>query len=341
MKRGRALAVALAAAILAAPAEGGHELPIYPSFYPSEIEIETTDPAAAARLLGAGELHAYVGAEPKFAAAPGKDLGSVASLGSFVLVSVDPPDCAALISALRDFADHPAAGAVFHPFPVTPYHADYLQHADQAEAFEKRVREAAPAAGKARVERVDAAALLAGTALRSNGWVGPPWLKSGWFQAYRLLADALGPADRERADKDVRRLEQDDFAGLEERLDVERGLLSLLTANCRRAVAGYTLKREWFNADYSAGIENIAANSMAGLNSPVFIRTVKLKDFPWNGRLDLGVAARPEAAWNPVAGFTDPAGRLIWAALGDPAAFPAPYGDGWVLNRIADITPLQ
>ena len=36
------------------------------------------------------------------------------------------------------------------------------------------------------------------------------------------------------------------------------------------------------------------------------------------------------AAWNPVAGFSDPAGGSIWAALGDPALLPAPYGAAWV-----------
>src|SRR5262249_33818192 len=38
-------------------------------------------------------------------------------------------------------------------------------------------------------------------------------------------------------------------------------------------------------------------------------------------------------AWNPVAGFSDPAGRLIWATLGDPALLAAPYSGTWVANR--------
>ncbi len=60
----------------------------------------------------------------------------------------------------------------------------------------------------------------------------------------------------------------------------------------------------------------------SGFNSPIFLRTVKLKDFPWNGWLALGIDARPAAAWNPIGGFTDPFGRLMWFALGDPAADP-------------------
>ena len=69
----------------------------------------------------------------------------------------------------------------------------------------------------------------------------------------------------------------------------------------------------------------------------MFLRTVKLKDFPWNGWLSLGTDAQPDAAWNPIAGFTDKVGRLLWSAIGDPALMSAPYDSGWVLNRIADV----
>jgi hypothetical protein len=88
------------------------------------------------------------------------------------------------------------------------------------------------------------------------------------------------------------------------------------------------------NADYSGGVENAAYDAQAGLGSAIFPRTVKLKDFPWNGWLTVGVPERPAAAWNPVAGFTDPAGRLLWLTLGDPAFFPSPHGAGWVPNRV-------
>ena len=32
-----------------------------------------------------------------------------------------------------------AAGFVFHPYPVTPYHADYLHHLDRVEAAKDAV----------------------------------------------------------------------------------------------------------------------------------------------------------------------------------------------------------
>jgi hypothetical protein len=64
---------------------------------------------------------------------------------------------------------------------------------------------------------------------------------------------------------------------------------------------------------------------------------VKLKDFPWNGWLKLGIDVRPDAAWNPIGGFGDGFGRLLWSAIGDPALFSAPYDSSWMLNRIADV----
>ncbi len=130
-----------------------------------------------------------------------------------------------------------------------------------------------------------------------------------------------------------------DFNGLVERVNIERDLVASLTAGCRNTVAGYTVKREYFNAEFSAGVENVGYDAIDGLRSPMFIRTVKLKDFPWNGWLMLGIDAQPKAAWNPIAGMTDQFGRLMWFTVGDPALIPSPYGAGWMLNRISDIPP--
>ncbi|MBI3634862.1 MAG: hypothetical protein HY216_01420, partial [Candidatus Rokubacteria bacterium] len=66
----------------------------------------------------------------------------------------------------------------------------------------------------------------------------------------------------------------------------------------------------------------------------MFLRTVKLKDFPWNGWLQLGIESKPAAAWNPIAGFSDAAGRLVWSALADPPLLPEPRGDAWIPNRV-------
>jgi hypothetical protein len=69
----------------------------------------------------------------------------------------------------------------------------------------------------------------------------------------------------------------------------------------------------------------------------MFLRTVKLKDFPWNGWLKLGTGTPPLSAWNPVGGFTDDFGRLLWFSVGDAAAIPSPYEHAWVLNRISEV----
>lgn len=360
------LLVTIAMLAVSGPAHAGHETPIYPSYYPQEIRIEPVDRSAAAAALSQGRIQAYVGAGPEFAADAAAPLAFVESLGGFLVVDVNPDSPLAADRESRCAVTRTVVGALaatedfrFHPYPVTPFHADYLHHVDLAARAEARAREqprlaateprvradgtpaetlaragwpAAESTWDARVEMVDIGRLV-------NGRESPPWLKQGWFHAYLLLAEALADAaDRDRAAALLRRLQRGGHPGPEAAINLERELVTLLTGRCRRAVAGYRVRREYYSAEYSDGVENIGFDSHAGLNSAIFIRTVKLKDFPWNGWLTLGVEGRPAAAWNPIAGFTDAAGRLIWWALGDPALFPEPYNAGWTINRIGDVT---
>src|SRR5262245_51026933 len=71
------------------PVRSGHELPVYPSYYPHEIEIKTIAPDAAASLLLQSKIHAYLGSEPHFSG-PASDLSTVESLGSLVTVRINP-----------------------------------------------------------------------------------------------------------------------------------------------------------------------------------------------------------------------------------------------------------
>src|SRR5260370_17071774 len=87
--RAGALAILVGALAVAPMARGGHELPIYPSFYPHEIRLETIDQARAARLLTDGGIHAYVGAL-RFGDAPPDAVSAAESLGAFAVVTVDP-----------------------------------------------------------------------------------------------------------------------------------------------------------------------------------------------------------------------------------------------------------
>jgi hypothetical protein len=247
-----------------------------------------------------------------------------------------------------------------HPYAVTPYHADYLHHWDLVQAVRKTVEVApapaalrliprgpvaeqlvkpakdpagGPAEWDAAVEEVDVQGLLAAHVPGAGGTYAPPWLKEGWYHAYLLQAPAITDgAARQSVEGLYRRLVTFAYDGPAERAELERRLVQRLAAGCERPVLGYTIRREPFNSEFSQGIENIAWDSQRGLGSEIFVRTAKLKDFPWNGWLRVGVA-RPAAAWNPIAGFTDGAGRLLWAALGDPGLLAAPYGAGFVPHR--------
>ncbi|MFQ5656017.1 MAG: hypothetical protein ACE5G5_00580 [Candidatus Methylomirabilales bacterium] len=359
----------------------GHEVPFYPSYYPQEIRIEVVEPARAARLLQDAAIHAYVGKDPFAEGKVPANVDYVESLGSYLVLTFNPAssvltDKEARCATARTLL-HALAGVkeafIFHPYPVTPYHMDYLHHFDLAASAKQRsldepTRGQAPpsptlnlkANGKlarklveprwqlgettwdVTLEEINVRDLIASHTVNVNGWLGPPWVKEGWFHAYLILADTLSDDTAKHTVKSIsRRLQQGDYRRGEEKLNLERRLVRLLTRGCNRAVVGYTVKREYFNSDYSAGIENIAFDSHTGFNSPIFIRTVKLKDFPWNGWLRLGIDAKPSAAWNPIAGFTDPAGQLIWFAVGDPALLPHPYSASWVLNRIADFRPTR
>lgn len=362
----RVLLVLVAVCSAASPAEAGHEIPYYPSFYPQEIRIDLAGPAAALRLLEKNAIHAYVGplAAPKGAA----HLAWVESFRSFVVLTFNPASrafadarerCAAAARLAPALA--PAGGEyVVHPYPVTPYHEDYLHHVDLIEAAKApaavagaagpalrlRVRAgiAAPAAGPAwrpadgdwdaALEAIELSTLVRDEATRLGGWLGPPWLKEGWFQAHALYSRGVTDAStRSAIEETFARRIRGGYAGAVERLNLERRLVSLLTRGCERVPVGYALGREAFNDDYSEGVENVGHDSQTGLGSAVFLRTVKLKDFPWNGWLRLAAGSRAAAAWNPIGGFGDETGRLAWAALADAALLPAPQGGGWVPDR--------
>src|SRR5712692_4315401 len=310
-------------------AHAGHEFPFYPSFYPQEITVEALDAHAAAQRLAKGTLHAYAGGDITDS---GKS-GVVTSLGGYVVARLEPGRCA----DARSMKDALGAGAIWHPYPITPFHADYLHHADRAEAARaSAAADKKPA--KAQIEIVDVSALMARASLRYDGWSGPPWIRQGWFHAYLLLAPAAvsEAATRARIEDAARRLMRGDYRSLEERIELERSLVELLRSGCKRIVLGYTVRREHYGADYSQGVENVGYDALDGLASAIFPRTVKLRDFPWNGWLNVAAPAAPSSAWNPVAGgFGDAFGRLVWSALSDPAFLPSPHGGGWIENRVS------
>jgi hypothetical protein len=346
----------------------GHSVGHFPSYYPDEIRIEALEPAAAANGLGDHTLHAYVGAAPAFPGPVPQHVEAVRSLRSFLVLSFNTraprygsaeDRCAAARAVLGALRNESAAGLVFHPYPVTPYHPDYLHHLDRAEAARSAVADASaplPATIAARgrlaktivrarwgeaaeqadatLEEVPLDTLLASAAGPFDGGSLSPFVKEGWFQAYRLLARDLDATAREAIDEDYGRLVHGATVGLAQHADVERRLVAALVDGCARMVVGYAPREEYVNLAYPEGIENIAYDSLRGLDSAVFFRTVKLKEYPWNGKLHLAVREPSTDAWNPVAGFTDPMGRLVWGAVGDPALIQVPSNASWMPNRV-------
>ena len=221
MTIGRIILGLVVALGLVAVARGGHEQSVYPSYYPHEIEIAMVAPERAAELLRAGKMHAYVGSASP--AAVGDGIGAVELLGAFVVIKLNPDSprakddataCATAGALVRDMAQR-GNGFIAHPYPVTPWHGDFLHHADLAEAARLRFlgKDAILGSGDlkvratgalargltrpewlsdgeawdAAVDEASAAELVARETVTLNGWMGPRWTRSGWFQAYRLL----------------------------------------------------------------------------------------------------------------------------------------------------------
>jgi hypothetical protein len=351
-------ALLVAGVLCAAMAEAGHEITFYPSYYPQEIAVRFTGSGTAVTLLRQNKIHAYAGGNPFGDRAVPAHVRFAESLRGFVVLTFTratgvfanaEPRCAA--GAALGRALGPRAPFVAHPYPVTPFHDDYVAHADVVPKTRERaggplprVRAAGPlartlaaagvAAGGAEadavLEEIELPALLGGAETRLNGWVGPPWLKEGWFHAWLLQSI---PAARKAADETFRRRTEGGWQSVAERLNLERRLVGQLSAGCQRVVLGYTVRREPLNNEYSEGVENVAVDAQYGLAAPMFVRTVKLKDFPWNGWLRVAIAGRPRAAWNPIAGFGDLAGRMVWAAVGDPALLLDPDSGRFIANR--------
>jgi len=112
--KGRSAYVALLVAmVIVTVAKGGHELAVYPSYYPHEITIVTVAPQRAADLLREKKIHAYVGSKPRFTSALPDFVRTIDSLGSFVTVRVNPQSalmrkgpfaCGVAAAVVRDMA---------------------------------------------------------------------------------------------------------------------------------------------------------------------------------------------------------------------------------------------
>jgi len=334
------------------------------------------DPAAATAGWSKARVHAYVGRDLFAEGAAPSDATAVASLRSYLVLTFDSlhgryaagsgeaqSRCDAAGRMLRVLAQRPT-GYLFHPYPITPYHGDYLEQFDLAAHARLRYTVSAKGAARAPALKIRARGSLAEALVPASwkanpgGWDATleevnvesltaavrtaPWSKEGWFQAHLLYAgNFVGGTAGLWAEHAYRRLVAGDYDGDVERINLQRSLVTMLAAGCERVVVGYTLREEHFNSEYSVGVEDVAFDSQDGLLSAVFPRSVKLKDFPWNGWLRIGTAARPTTAWNPIGGFDDPFGRLLWLTVSDPALLHEPYGGSWMPNRASIATTAE
>ena len=308
MRRSFVVILLVTAIVGVGPVRAGHEMPFYPSYYPQEITVEAMPATVAAARLEKNTVHAFVGSDPFAGRALPPTLAGVESLGSYIVVTLNAKTAvlataeARCAAARAIIAGLNGAGWRPHPYPVTPYHPDHLAHVDLIDAAVKaqprtpgaramsplRVRPVGALAERllggrsstgvwdALVEEVSVRALVRAHTATLNGGSAPPWIRDGWFHAWLLHPT---PSSQDLA----HRLMGGGGEDTVERLNLERALVSRIRGGCERVVAGYTVRREVLNADYSAGVENVAGDSLTGLDATVFLRTVKLKDFPWNG----------------------------------------------------------
>ncbi len=121
MKARRAIILAAAALLVAPMARSGHEQPVYPSYYPHEIEIAAMAPQRAADAHARRQAACLCRRRPALRRAPAPDtIGSVESLGAFVIVRLNPDSplakdeasaCAAAGAIVREMATRAAATA--------------------------------------------------------------------------------------------------------------------------------------------------------------------------------------------------------------------------------------
>src|SRR5437879_4538605 len=139
-------------------------------------------PDQAAGLLLEGKIQAYIGPEPRFSNASADSIRAIESLGSLVIVRVNPESSRAQDPAAACVLAHTVFREIakrhgqfrFHPYPVTPYDGDYLYHADLADTARMRFvgSSADGGATAAQRPRVRASSALAKSLLRAD-WNTP------------------------------------------------------------------------------------------------------------------------------------------------------------------------
>ena len=205
-------------------------------------------------------LHAYVGARAELLQGRCPEhVKSVTSLGSFLVLSFNAASarfasadarCAAargIVAGLREANDGrlrlpPLSGDALSrrlPAPSRSHRGcrrrprrsccgDRAQGAAPRDAGRDDHRASLAPRRRCRgivIEEVPVEDLLASAEVRFDGWSGPPWIREGWFHAYRLLAPGLEAAEREAVEQAYQPLIRGQTRSIAEHADLERRLV--------------------------------------------------------------------------------------------------------------------
>ena len=283
MKRLARVSCSRAAAIITV-ARGGHELPIYPSFYPHEIEIKTLAPEhaaeRAARWQDPGLYRPRLGLPARRRPTSARSnrsahSSSCASIRARARAGRGSA-CAVVEAVVRALAAAERFHSASLPGHAVPRRLPSSRRSRGGRARRASRRRRAPAGDlkiKARgslaqshpdwsareadwdaeVIEIDAAELVASPMLFGER------LARAAVGANRLVPRRASPG---RCGRRTCRTERASrvrpcgvsrpaiSAALVERINLERDLVTALTGGCRKIVAGYTVKREYVNVEY-------------------------------------------------------------------------------------------
>ncbi len=147
------------------------------------------------------------------------------------------------------------------------------------------------------------------------------------FQLYTdYLIGRLGNSSS--ADK----LMNGDYSSAAERIGLIRTAVESSLADSSTTFLVAELDLFYYNSTRQ-GVENVAYDRFAGPDTYWFYRTVKLRDFMWNGWLRIGVPSLHSSPYDPFGGF-EGYDRAIWMAVSDPPGWPHPRLGGWYPMRV-------
>jgi len=131
---------------------------------------------------------------------------------------------------------------------------------------------------------------------------------------------------------EAKRLAAGHFSSEGERIQLLRHVIEYALTESPVAYVIAELDLFFYNSSRQ-GVENIAYDRFSGPDSYWFYRTIKLKEFVWNGWLRIGVPKFHSTPYPPLGGFGANE-RGVWMAISDSAGWAHPRLGGWYPMRV-------